>query len=425
MPYGNENKSDFSLLILLSAIFFAIMSLLLLIELVGTKSRMLELEKKLAALRSENLIRKEIPGKDSTSKKRSSNSELKRLEKEVAYWKNKFKEQEGKRNATFTCFGGKDEFLRFLYLSDDAARRQMMNKLGLMPTNAEFSSLYETFFPNYDSKLFQARYLMKDWFYTDRDAFCRYVLSLPQGRPYNDGLTFIIQEWQRDNPQGLDIILRFAQERRPYDPAIMDAIYKYAWNYPEIATKWFELLQEQTQKNHVVPLLTRYYAEKNPESAYAWLKSLMPTELRDVALESFISGLKTKDPMELLSYVQEISSENPRYNALAFIAARAVVDHPEVTRSILAKFDRGSRRDECLRGIVMSLSSTSPIDAIEWTNEIENEIVRNQCLSMICYTWMSGNDSASFEIWFSSAQLPENLRTDLQRTYDSIKNREK
>ncbi len=411
-----KHENGLNTIVLLSAIVFAILSLALLFELITTKSKLYEFERKLA----ENRIKSSMLGSKSLKSEKGDivSNEIKRLEKEVDFWKNKSKGESITKSVDPLSAGKREELYKFLFMSNDSQRREALEKLGMTPSNEEFARMISSLSMNLDSNWNQIKTLLDEWFKSDRTAMCEYVVRLEPGRLFNESAISIIYSWPKDDPEGVSRYLSQVPTDSSRDVMITNAIYKFANNAPEYAKEWFAMMTDESQKSGTAIAIARGLANKSPEDAITWIETLPSESSRDRAFESFIAEFARKDPYHAMALTEKISNPDILENTVSIIVGQLARENPERAVELIEKYPPGSTRDKCCQSLIYSISMKHPETAMMWTGEIGDESARNNIISYVASTWMNGNNKDSFAEWLANAQLPQYLRKQIEKNYE-------
>ncbi len=313
----------------------------------------------------------------------------------------------------------RDELLKMFYMADDSKRREMIEKLGAVPSSAEFKKMLDELNSNYGQNRNQISLLIKDWFSYDRNSFVDWFESLPNNSPlYYESINLIATSWPQDDADSITKLLGRMTNDQSRDMMIMNIMNRFGGS-PDLAKEWFSMVKNEGYKPHIAFMVARGIAQKDPDAALKWLEGL-PGSARDNAFSSFLTNYAAeKDPQEALRMADRISDQNIYDNTLANIVSVCSGKNPQLAADIIDKMQRGSTRDRCCQNFAFAICGNSPETAMQWAEEIDDGNMREGTIPGVASNWIN-KDPASFNRWFKDAQLNDKLRKQLQQIYTDI-----
>ncbi len=398
--------------------------LLLLISL-GLMSEIIRLKGTLKRLKEDASQRKfQSQGQAGILLKNKHGDDKNKLEKNLEYWKRKSQEKR-KPEETQGSYLDKESLAEIIYLAGND-RLGMMRKLGITPTADDFRKMVRNLQSghvksnNPTASYNNLRTIFTDWFNFDRESLCLWATNLQNDdKSYETALYTIERAWPTDDPEGFSRFIDMIRVSPFKDNVIADAIWRFADPSPDFAAKLMRQVRNDSLLLNPVVGLTKSMYLKDPQKTLSWIKSLSSSNLKDKALETYITHIATSDMDKAIRLVGEISGDSTREIATSYMIRMAGNKFPEKAADIINECQEGKSKDNLIRSFSYSISPTHPEVAMLWADQLGEESAKADLMNYIATQWMNSNID-SFGKWFSKAEISTYSRSQMQKYYDHI-----
>ncbi len=413
---------------IISAVFFALVSLYLLLELSNANAKNRDAEKKLSEIR----LRESQKGAKSSESGSKKSGEIKKLRKELEYWKKKAEDSEFKKilpapapvvDSHLSKFlSNRSNFFNFLYESDPASRAETLKQLGLIPSNDEFFLIFNRLSSGPSPSFLLISKLFGDWINSDRNDFCNFALAMENEKLFQMAAQLIVRTWPPENLSGLGDLLAKAAQNPKLIHLLGPAIMMHSMANPHYAKEWFEMIPEDSalRNSHIRYVAMALVKEKNQESAATWLAGVRPDSVKDAGIFVFVTETAKSDSQIALAFLDRISSDKLRSIAFAGIVGEIAKNDIDEAAAMAYGMSEGDEKDRTYAIIAGNIAASSPETAMDWASAISNEEISRGSILRVADIWMRGENSESFSDWLESAQISDDLRDEINRIVQGI-----
>ncbi len=370
--------------------------------------------------------------------KNKAEAEIQRLREEIELLKKKARAAKStstsntSENALLSSVSGKEQLLDLLYTSDPASRLKVLESLGLAPSTEDYARMMDAMVKSKNLSWNAMNPILSEWFKLDPDSLIDWVIALDSSNKNGDqtlqGMSMSILSMvgnlfpNNTLEKAADFISKL-QDGNSKEQIISSLIFKYAASNPEVAREWFDTMKNENFKVNAVMALARGLAQKNTQEAITWLESLPDGILKNNAYVSFITEYSQKDPEDAIRMAESIKDENSYIYAVSNAIAQITSKDPGKAGEILKKYPAGTLKDRCCQNYIYNIARDFPETAALWVDEISDNAQKQNMLVYVANTWMCRADKRdSFEEWFRKVELPSNIRDQIQKQYNTIKN---
>ncbi|MCI0539919.1 MAG: RNA polymerase sigma factor [Verrucomicrobiales bacterium] len=218
----------------------------------------------------------------------------------------------------------------------------------------------------------------------------------------------IFEQWVQSDPKAA---AAYAQKAQPY------SLYTVGWHWgendPKAAMEWANHLPEGNDRNEMIQAIFSGWGYNSPADAANHIANLPADTARNSAAERVVSAWAENDPTAAASWALSIPEGDARRVAIQNIVLKWGTSDFSATAEWLNTLAEGDSRDTAMVTFANNcLKDYAPSTALEWSQTITGDGVRNNITLKIATEWLKDDPDAA-RVWLASSSLPEKIKNQL------------
>jgi hypothetical protein len=256
------------------------------------------------------------------------------------------------------------------------------------------------------------RAIASAWSRLDESAALAWAQQLPPSSDRPAAIETILAELSSRDPQRAIAIAQSSLSGPAFERTVYNALHQLTAIDPTAASRLVTLLPPSDMQTYAAVNVARGLANKNIETALAWIKSL-PIELTQwIVLSNLLSSWAQKDLMAAARYVTEM----PAGGALDYVAghmATLLCKNPREAILWAEALPSTSAREAAFVMIASHWAQRQPSEALPWCLALTEEPLRTNALAG-AFTYWSMIDAGAARSWLAQVNLPAATKAKLQ-----------
>jgi hypothetical protein len=249
---------------------------------------------------------------------------------------------------------------------------------------AQFRSLGIT-----DSRFGEYALLLSAWAKTDPLAALAYAQANTKTR---FATSTILASWASMDPEAA---IRWAEtnhEGEGANPYLAGIIRSIAGSDPVRATQLLTGMPRSQERGEALDAMMPHLLTQGSDAARAWISALTDDSLRDGAMMRAAEPLASTDPAGTATWLAANSGEATQHR-MDDVYAIWAGQNLQAAQSALAALPSGENRSNALRGLINSMATTNPQEAVAMMNRFPNDVTDRAVEQFVWHSF--GNDPST------------------------------
>ncbi|MCF3652467.1 hypothetical protein [Synoicihabitans lomoniglobus] len=255
--------------------------------------------------------------------------------------------------------------------------------------------------------------MAKNWFQQDSQATLAWIQSQSNPSIQDNLYRNVARSWAMSDPAGFSAIL-LADPTGPLARNLVQGSLGLASASSDIALRTIEQLPEGEVRNLLIRSTIVSLAQSGPRQAQALIATLPPGEVRENAIQNFVSNAtRVIAPSQLAAWMQAMPPGHVTPSNYSNLAANYFSRNPDEAVQWIETLPAGEFRDSALQGLSFGPASTGrheEIGALLLT--IADESGREKAITNLLTTWRF-NDTAAARAWVDTLPLDDAAKARL------------
>jgi hypothetical protein len=236
--------------------------------------------------------------------------------------------------------------------------------------------------------------LLQLWIARDLEAALAYVRSMPRGAAFSEGLLLVLDAVSRrdvDRALALAAELATTRDDRNFYSAFFDRL---AQENIAKATAKLALVPAGEARENATRAVASLWARTDPAAALAWAKNLPEAADRNAALESTLSELALKDPLQVIELAQK-SLTSPALERTVFNALEKLnATDPVGAAGLVSLLPPGEMQVLVAVDVARAFAAQNVEAALAWTKTLPAGQTQTLALNNVLAIWARSDASA-------------------------------
>ena len=189
---------------------------------------------------------------------------------------------------------------------------------------------------------------------------------------------------------------------------IMEIASRLAETSVASAVDWLNDLDDTGMRRQAWTQISGNIAYRDPDGA-AEMVDRVPKEAREAWIGSVAGAYAQSDPNKAIQWVRKFQDEPTYPRMVQQVVMNAAGNNPELALDIINRTADGKHREQLLAGVMPMLAHTAPESAARLLDDISDESLRSQSISMVASGWAQADLPAARK-W--AASLPSGSSRD-------------
>ncbi len=308
--------------------------------------------------------------------------------------------------------GHSRELLKAIVTTDDSIRSEILRRLGIEWTRADFQFTLGTLTTNDWRAVQEMQRILEQWARAEPADAAAWAESLSSDKPrYARALSTVATVWARHDPvEAANWLLRLPQSPER-DTAMQRILGTVAATDPGKALALYEQWDEKRRLAFAGTLAAKW-ASKDPAGAAEWVTRLPEGRHKNYAIQQLAAQLAKADPLTALRWADGVSDEGVRLALFSSVAREWTAKDPAAASQWLEGLAPGRSRDMAIFHFAIELAKMNPSLAAQWAESIQDKTLSQSALYSVAWRWIQ-TDREGARRWLERSDIPEAIRRPL------------
>jgi hypothetical protein len=235
---------------------------------------------------------------------------------------------------------------------------------------------------------------LQAWADRDLEAALDYVLHLPRGASYTQGLLLVLETLSRhDEERALKLAREHVanREERAFYSALFDRL---ARRDLAAAVARLDLVPGGESRDKAVRAIADVWTARDPAAAFAWAQQLTGPE-RAAALESTLTLLADTDPLKTIEYAQKSLTSPALERTVSHALERLTLTDPKGASGLVSLLPPGELQTFAALDVARGLATHDPQAALAWIKTLPEGQIQRLALNNALTSWVVNDEAAA------------------------------